>query len=347
MLSGVSGNLLVVDDAPSILIILKSFLESDRCRLFAAENGAKALQILQEEDIDLVLLDVMMPEMGGFEVCREMRANERTRDIPVIFLTGLGRKEEVIRGLEAGGSDYLVKPFDKEELILRVRHHLAATANQRRLKRLTREHQILNEALNDEVRRQEVGWDQVRSQLDGLDQVPPQLQDRLTNFDEFFQNMRWWSDLIAEEDSSMRSALHVREELAWDCWQTTAQQREVSLNLSGDDLEIFADIRMVNLMMGLLMPWIIGLASEESAISVQTQPTEEAVILEIAWKSTSDMLDAVPELHDLDSAPANRRNGEELPLRVALLVLKRHYGEVALTRDAPDSARLSLTFPNT
>lgn len=348
-LSSVSGNLLVVDDAPSILIILKSFLEGDRCRLFAAENGAKALQILEEEEIDLVLLDVMMPEMGGYEVCRQMRTQARTRDIPVIFLTGLGRKEEIIRGLEVGGSDYLIKPFDREELLLRVRHHLDAYANQRRLQRLSQEQRIFNLALNEELQRQVEAWEPLRRSLEEQGAAAdPSLKARLTGLDKFFRNVRQWSDLLSGVDVTMRSPIHFSEEIDWDNWREPLKHKGLGWKLTGDEqAELFADIRMVNLMFGLLLPWIASIAESGSELHAQVTSSEKEVVVEISWQSSQEILDSVPDVHDLSWQEPGANLSEELPLRLAHLIMRRHYGELALTRDGADSARLSLMFPNT
>lgn len=347
-LPSLSGNLLVVDDAPSILIILKSFLEGDRCRLFAAENGAKALEILEEQNIDLVLLDIMMPEMGGYEVCRKMRANERTRDIPVIFLTGLGRKEEIIRGLEVGGSDYLIKPFDREELLLRVRHHLAAHANRQRLERLRQEQRIFSLALNVEIQRQADRWEPLQSELNGAVCEHPSLNQRIRGLDGFFRNVRQWGELLAGEDATMRSPVHFPREIKWSAWAEDLRQKQLKWRLDEEtDVEVFADIRMVSLMFDMLLPWVISLAAVGTAVSVQATPGAEATILEISWQSTPEALDAVPDLPELILQEPGPNLGQELPLRLAHLIMGRHYGELALSREAPDCASLSLTFPNT
>jgi sigma-B regulation protein RsbU (phosphoserine phosphatase) len=116
--------LLVVDDAPANIQVAQSILK-DEYKIRIATSGAKALELVKVEPVpDLVLLDVMMPEMDGYEVCRQLKADEATRDIPVIFLTGKTDAEDETRGLEVGAVDYIRKPFSPAIVKARVRTHL-------------------------------------------------------------------------------------------------------------------------------------------------------------------------------------------------------------------------------
>ncbi len=125
--------LLLVDDTPTNIDVLIGVLKSEY-DLRVANRGAKAIQICESgERIDLVLLDVMMPEMDGFEVCRRLRANPATKDIPVIFLTAKTTVEDVVRGFETGGADYVTKPFRPFELRARVRTQLTLRVQQREI----------------------------------------------------------------------------------------------------------------------------------------------------------------------------------------------------------------------
>jgi CheY-like chemotaxis protein len=124
--------LLLVDDTPANIDLLVAMLGGDY-ELKVANRGARALQLCAAGGVDLVLLDVMMPEMDGFEVCRRLRADAATRDVPVIFLTARTDVEATVRGFEVGGDDYVAKPFRPEELGARVRTQLALRAQRREL----------------------------------------------------------------------------------------------------------------------------------------------------------------------------------------------------------------------
>ena len=114
------GKVLVVDDDPDILLYLSEFLESKGYTISTASSGKEALEKLDRDHPDLVLLDVMMPDMDGFEVCRRIRANAATALLPVVMVTGAGPQERV-KGIEADADDFFVKPGDRHELLARVR----------------------------------------------------------------------------------------------------------------------------------------------------------------------------------------------------------------------------------
>ena len=134
------ARILLVDDQPANLDVLCELLEAEGYRISMAPNGQVALKIAAQAVPDLILLDVVMPGMDGFEACRRLKQDEETQDIPVIFITATDATEGVVEGFQAGGVDYITKPFQDEEVLVRVRTHL-------RINRLTREVEAKNEEL--------------------------------------------------------------------------------------------------------------------------------------------------------------------------------------------------------
>jgi PleD family two-component response regulator len=131
------STILVVDDEPHIAQILKFTLEKAGYHLFTAENGQDALEKIQALLPDLVILDVMMPIMDGYEVCRKMREDFKMNQIPVIMLSAKGELPERVKGLEGGANDYLIKPYSNDELLLRVRNVLEWNTKQKEANPLT------------------------------------------------------------------------------------------------------------------------------------------------------------------------------------------------------------------
>ncbi len=115
---------LIVDDNPVNRRVLVGVLDTVAIRNITASNGYEALDQAARNKFDLVLLDVMMPEMDGYEVCRMLKQNANTRDVPVIFLTAKAETEDVVKGFESGGVDYVSKPFKVQELLARVKTHI-------------------------------------------------------------------------------------------------------------------------------------------------------------------------------------------------------------------------------
>lgn len=116
--------ILVVDDTEANRTIVSTFLTNSGFNVLLAENGRLALQSIQNNPPDLILLDVMMPEMDGFETCRQLKANPATEEIPVIFMTALAATEDKLRGFNAGAVDYITRPLNQLELLARITTHL-------------------------------------------------------------------------------------------------------------------------------------------------------------------------------------------------------------------------------
>jgi DNA-binding response OmpR family regulator len=120
--------ILIIDDTPANLGVVLAHLEDLGFRVNVAQDGEEGLARAELVRPDLVLLDVMMPGIGGFETCRGLKASASTRDIPVIFMTALVDVEDKITGFSAGGADYITKPFQIEEMLARVNTHPALSA---------------------------------------------------------------------------------------------------------------------------------------------------------------------------------------------------------------------------
>lgn len=117
--------ILVVDDSPDALGFLTEALEATGAMVLVATGGEAALDIAARITPDVILLDAVMPDLDGFETCRRLKASPATRHVPVLFMTGLTETGDIVRGLEAGGTDYITKPIILDELLARIRVHLA------------------------------------------------------------------------------------------------------------------------------------------------------------------------------------------------------------------------------
>jgi two-component system, sensor histidine kinase and response regulator len=139
----VSARILVVDDQPANIQIVGSVLGNLGCEIIPASDGATALKRIALRTPDLILLDLMMPGMGGCEVCLQLKLNPEWKDIPVIFLSAADDKDLIVRALDSGGVDYITKPFNQAELISRVRTQLALKSARDKLKKLAQDKEEL------------------------------------------------------------------------------------------------------------------------------------------------------------------------------------------------------------
>jgi signal transduction histidine kinase/DNA-binding response OmpR family regulator len=129
-------NILIVDDAPDNLKVLSEQLIAHGYRVRPVTGGEIALKTIETKIPDLILLDIKMPKMDGYEVCRRLKASEKTKGIPIIFISALGEVSEKIRAFEVGGVDYITKPFQSSELLARVRTHLALSDMKKSLEQM-------------------------------------------------------------------------------------------------------------------------------------------------------------------------------------------------------------------
>jgi len=133
------GTILIVDDIPENLYILNKILIDNGYTVRPARNGESALKFIQTNLPDIILLDIKMPEIDGFEVCSRLKKDKRTSDIPVIFISALNDINEKIKGFKAGAVDYITKPFDSDELLARVRSQMICQNLKKRLKEQNKE----------------------------------------------------------------------------------------------------------------------------------------------------------------------------------------------------------------
>jgi two-component system sensor histidine kinase ChiS len=152
------GTILLVDDIPNNLNVLLDFLNQSGFEVFVAIDGESALEVVDYAPPDIILLDIMMPDIDGFETCRRLKANPATQDIPVIFLSALSNTVDKVKGFELGAVDYITKPLQTEEVLARVTTHLT-------IRHLQKELQKVNQELEQRVRERTADLVEANAQL--------------------------------------------------------------------------------------------------------------------------------------------------------------------------------------
>ena len=153
-----AGDILIVDDTPVNLRLLSKMLVKQAYKVRAAPDGLLALTSAQAIPPDLILLDIKMPDMNGYEVCEALKADPRTRDIPIIFISALDQAEDKVKAFTFGGVDYITKPFQVEEVLARVETHLA-------LRHLHRQLQATNAELARRLEELEIRNEELQTAL--------------------------------------------------------------------------------------------------------------------------------------------------------------------------------------
>ena len=197
------GTILLVDDSPENLEILIEFFTNQGFTISVAVDGESALEQINQDHPDLILLDVMMPGINGFETCRRLKANEKTADIPVIFMTALSDTMDKVNGFSVGGVDYVTKPIQHEEVLARVTAHLTLRSLQKKLKEA-------NESLEQRVAARTA---ELSSALSEVEQLKGRLQAENIYLQEEIKLSHNFEEIISQSQE-MRNLLHQVEQVA-------------------------------------------------------------------------------------------------------------------------------------
>lgn len=144
------GDILIVDDELPNLKVLVNILEEQNYKVRKAPNGQSAIKAAQKQSIDLILLDIRMPDMNGYEVCQKLKADDQTKNIPIIFISALNDTFDKVKAFEIGGIDYITKPFQKEEVLARIKSQLIIQSQKRKLQQEIKYRKKI-EALNSSI----------------------------------------------------------------------------------------------------------------------------------------------------------------------------------------------------
>jgi signal transduction histidine kinase len=222
------GDILIVDDTPANLRLLSQMLVERGHKVRAVRDGAHALRAAQAIPPDLVLLDIRMPEMDGYEVCQRLKADARTAEIPILFISALGETEDKVKAFSLGGVDYITKPFQAAEVLARVETHLA-------LRNLNRQLQATNAELAQRLE---------------------ELQDRNEELDAFAHTVAHdikgpVTSIVSYADVLHKGGITVPDSVRVDFLQTLARNARRIATIV-DELLLLASVRKMELQLELL-----------------------------------------------------------------------------------------------
>ena len=218
--------ILIVDDNKANLKLLGEILQMDGYKIRPASSGHLALLSIQAQKPDLIMLDIRMPEIDGYSICTQLKADEGTRDIPVIFISALEDVADKVRGFEVGAVDYITKPFEQAEVLMRVRTHLA-------LSNLRKSLEIQNIKLEEEIDEREQAEEELRVYQTHLESI---ITDRTANLHQLIEELSFHNVLlITQQETSLDGILVFNDQgrvLSYnqrflDIWQIPPEQTHV------------------------------------------------------------------------------------------------------------------------
>jgi CheY-like chemotaxis protein len=168
----ISGDILIVDDTPANIGVLHKTLEPHGHKIYISSSGIGALNFLENNSPDLILLDIMMPGMDGFETCEKIKENEITKNIPIIFITAVSETDSIVKGFQLGAMDYITKPFRQEEVVARV-------STQLKLKKAMMELRGVNAMLEGMAYESSRSYTQLSEELHKKIQLSKEIEEKL------------------------------------------------------------------------------------------------------------------------------------------------------------------------
>lgn len=370
------AQILVVDDEPRNLQLLGTLLRKGGYRVRFAGNGATCLASAREQTPDLILLDIMMPGMDGYEVCRQLKADDATRDIPVIFLTAKAQTDEVVDAFKAGGVDFVTKPFRARELLARVRTHVdlknARQAVQESNAELVRLNTELSAMNNNQMRFFSMIAHDLRSPFSGLRMFPQMLATR------FDHMSREEIIAIAEDVENHVDHVHhfLEELLEWcllqmgeleirclhfelhECVQnvlgvasTAASNKEIRLlNEVTPGLEVYGDRRMVQTILQNLVSNAIKFTPRHGQVIVRAGRKEHAVLIQVQDTGVGIPAHLQDNLFQLGRRASTRGTEDERGTGFGLTLTKQfieqHGGSIWLESEIGKGTCITFSLPH-
>ena len=295
--------ILIVDDVVSNVLLLKILLSNEKFQVCTANNGTTCIEIAKKEHPDLILLDVMMPDISGFDTAVILKKDEETKEIPIIFLTALNTPADLVHGFKVGASDFLTKPFNKEELVMRVMQQISLVAAKRIIEQQNAE---LRTTLSNRDKMYSVIAHDLRSPMASIrmvlnlvvastspELVGPELYELLDKANKESEDVHDLLDNLLKWTKSQTGRLNVViQDLdlndiipgVVDIFEMIAQTKRIKLNLQMSDapLIVTADNDMLKTVVRNFLSNAIKFSPEDSSIEIIM--TKEAEFAKVSVK---------------------------------------------------------------
>ncbi len=351
----------IVDDIAKNLQVLGTILKQHNYKIAFATNGKQALENINNISPDLILLDVMMPDLDGFEVCKRLKADEKTKEIPVIFLTAKTEIEDVVNGFELGAVDYVTKPFNATELLARVNTHVELRRTRKKLQALVATKDMFFSIIAHDLRSPFATISAFISLIakyfgeipkEELDELLDSLKETSESTRELLDNLLHWSrsqmgtiqfnpETIAVEEI-IKTNLNLLTE--------TAENKNISLKSRLDFIgKIKIDIDMINLVLRNLMTNALKFTPSGGEITVATQKTDHTVEISVNDTGVGIAPEIIPKLFSVaNKISTNGTSGEKgtgLGLILCKEFIEKHSGKLVVESQVGKGSSFKIQLP--
>ena len=350
--------ILIVDDVPANLKILANLLEHEGYAVRPVLSGAHALESAEKEKPDLILLDIMMPDMDGFEVCRLIKENQNLNDVPIIFISALNSTKDIVRALTTGGVDYITKPFRAEEVKARAATHLKLSRQRNEIEKQKIELQKLNATkdkffsiIAHDLRGPFSGFLGLTEimveglsdmTMDEIQEIAEGMKNSATNLSRLLENLLQWAQvqrgLIPFNPKSVALLTIVNDSL--EILYEAAINKGIDINCDiSDNIKVFADSILVQTVIRNLVSNSIKFTNKGGKISISAKVADDNSV-EIAIKDTGiGMSNTILEnLFRLDAQTGRKGTQGEPTTGLGLMLCKefveKHGGKLWVESDS-------------
>jgi len=359
--------ILVVDDQPNNLKVISSVL-GESYSLSFANNGVNALKILDGLTPDLVLLDVMMPEMDGYEVCQHIKSNEKTKDIPVIFLTAKTDIEDIIKAFNAGAVDYITKPFNIMELKVRVSNHInlkhahseLEEANKKLIK-LNHEKDKFFTIIAHDLRNPFIGitslskimLDQLKSNdFENMEEYVQEINNASKNAYNLLKNLLNWARSQTgrmEFTPTLLSVFSLLDETV-NLLKESASLKGINLiNTLPDDIEIVGDKEMLSVVFRNIISNAIKFTKTGGTIRIEAVQNESELTIQVIDSGIGMTPKMIEDIFKIDKSSGRKGTNGEPSTGLGLLLCKefieKHDGSIAVTSEVNIGSVFTISLP--
>lgn len=361
MTQDVRQSILIVDDVPDNIQVAARMLQKKNYRLSFSTDGESALKNAYEYDYDLILLDIMMPDMDGFEVCKHLKNNNKTKDIPVIFLTARTEQENILRAFQLGGVDYITKPFHTGELVLRVETHL-------RLKKMEKE---LVTANANKDRFISILAHDLRGPFSGIVQLTRMMYEDFDTYtrEELINSLRISHESASGIYSLLENLLNLSrlqqgrlpffpEDISLErviqetirLYSGKANEKQITLTyINEDDVHAYADFTMVHTILNNLVSNALKFTGTNGSVHIETSLQNDFIEISVTDSGTGIPALEMDKLFSMDSRymrpGTSGEKGTGLGLILCHEMVDKNEGNIRVESNEGNGSRFSFTLP--
>jgi signal transduction histidine kinase len=352
--------ILVVDDQPTNIKVIASIL-GQKYSLSFANNGMNALKILEKSIPDLILLDIMMPEMDGFEVCKRIKENEKTKEVPVVFLTAKTDIEDIIKGFEVGAVDYITKPFKPVEMEMRVKNHLNLFHSRKEIELVNKEKDKFFSIIAHDLRspfNAIVGFSQLlleqvnNRDFDGIEQyagiilrsaeLALGLQNNLMEWAQSQTGRIEFNPIRFETDKLIKEVALLFTDIA--------SQKSIALNLEMvQPSSVFADKSMIGTVLRNLISNAIKYTKPGGSITITSYLHDNGVRIAVSDTGIGIPQIAIDNLFRIDKNQSTPGTQDELGTGLGLILCKefveKHGGQIEVESEINKGTTFLVSLP--